>query len=47
MILAAGIGCAVKNADDSLKAEADYVTQRDNNHAAVAEILEKFCFSRK
>ena len=47
MILAAGIGCAVKNADDSLKAEADYVTQRDNNHAAVAEILDRFCFSRK
>ena len=47
MILAAGIGCAVKNAEDSLKSKADYVTQRDNNHAAVAEILDRFCFSRK
>lgn len=46
MIRAAGIGCAVNNANDSLKAEADYVTERDNNHAAVAEILERFCFAR-
>ena len=46
MILDAGIGCAVKNADDSLKAEADYITQHDNNHAAIAEILDRFCFSR-
>ena len=46
MIRAAGIGCAVSNANDSLKAEADYITERDNNHAAVAEILDRFCFSR-
>ena len=46
MIRAAGIGCAVNNANDSLKAEADYITERDNNHAAVAEILDRFCFSR-
>ena len=46
MIRAAGIGCAVSNANDSLKAEADYVTEHDNNHAAVAEILDRFCFSR-
>lgn len=43
MILAAGIGCAMKNADESLKAQADYVTERDNNHAGVAEILYRFC----
>ena len=46
MIRAAGIGCAVNNANDSLKAEADYVTEHDNNHAAIAEILDRFCFSR-
>lgn len=43
MILAAGIGCAMKNADDALKAQADYVTENDNNHAGVAEILYRFC----
>ena len=46
MIRAAGVGCAMKNADDLLKAEADYVTGNDNNHAGVAEILERFCFTR-
>lgn len=46
MIQAAGTGCAVQNAMDALKKEADYITERDNNHAAVAEILERFCFSR-
>ena len=44
MIRAAGIGCAMQNADPMLKAEADYVTEHDNNHAGVAEILERFCF---
>ena len=43
MILAAGIGCAMKNADEALKAQADYVTINDNNHGGVAEILRRFC----
>jgi len=42
MIMAAGIGCAVSNATDQVKAVADYVTEKDNNNGAVAEILEKF-----
>lgn len=42
MIQAAGTGCAVANALDHVKAEADYVTERDNNHSAIAEIVEKF-----
>ena len=42
MIEAAGIGCAVANAVERVKEAADYVTERDNNHAAVAEIIEKF-----
>lgn len=42
MIQAAGVGCAVANALEHVKAEADYVTERDNNHSAVAEIVERF-----
>ncbi|HCI74287.1 MAG TPA: hypothetical protein DHV42_07100 [Lachnospiraceae bacterium] len=43
MILAAGIGCAMQNADDALKAQADYVTMNDNNHGGISEILHRFC----
>jgi Cof subfamily protein (haloacid dehalogenase superfamily) len=43
MILAAGIGCAMQNADESLKKQADYVTENDNNHGGIAEILHRFC----
>ena len=43
MILAAGTGCAVANADEALKAAADYVTENDNDHGAIAEILHRFC----
>lgn len=46
MIEAAGIGCAVANAVERVKAAADYVTERDNNHAAVAEIIEKFMLNK-
>ncbi len=42
MLQASYIGVAVKNAVPELKAVADYVTERDNNHDAVAEIIEKF-----
>lgn len=42
MIRAAGIGCAVANALENVKSEADYVTERDNNHSAVAEVVERF-----
>ncbi len=44
MIEEAGIGVAVGNAIDDLKAIADYVCE--NSHAAgVIEAVEKFCFS--
>ncbi len=43
MIQAAGIGCAMKNADERLKEQADYVTEHDNNHGGVAELLNRFC----
>ncbi len=42
MISIAGIGVAVKNARDELKAVADYVTDNDNNNDAVAEVINKF-----
>ena len=42
MIKAAGIGCAMSNGTDEVKAAADYVTERDNNSGGVAEIIEKF-----
>lgn len=42
MIAAAGTGCAMANGTDEIKKVADYVTQRDNNHAGVAEIIERF-----
>ena len=42
MLRAAGIGVAMANAIPDAKAVADYVTQRDNNHDGVAEIIEKF-----
>ncbi|MBQ0079746.1 MAG: HAD family phosphatase [Eubacterium sp.] len=42
MIEAAALGCAVANAPDNVKAHADYVTENDNNHCAVAEIIRKF-----
>ena len=42
MIKAAGIGVSMANGDPILKANADYVTELDNNHDGVAEILRKF-----
>ena len=42
MIRGAGIGVAVANALPEVKAEADYVTENDCDHDAVAEIVEKF-----
>ena len=42
MIVAAGVGAAVANAQERVRASADYVTQRDHNHDAVEEILDKF-----
>jgi len=42
MLEVSGVGCAVANAQPEVIAAADYVTERDNNHSAVAEIVEKF-----
>lgn len=42
MIKAAGVGVAMANASDVVKAYADYVTENDNNHAGIAEVIQKF-----
>ena len=41
MIQAAGIGYAVSNAREEVKAEADRITENDHNHGAIAEIIWK------
>ncbi len=47
MIQTAGLGVAVKNADDGLKAEADYVCDLTHEEDAVAYIIEKFGFTEE
>lgn len=42
MLLYAGVGVAMQNADEAVKQVADYVTQADNDHDGVAEAVEKF-----
>ena len=44
MLKAAGIGAAMINGTDEVKAVADYITTRDNNHDGVAEIADKFFY---
>lgn len=42
MILRAGLGVAVRNAEEDVKADADYVTERSCEENAIAEVIEKF-----
>ncbi|WML35269.1 Cof-type HAD-IIB family hydrolase [Clostridium sp. OS1-26] len=42
MIDCAGLGVAVNNARDSIKRYADYITEKDNNNDAIAEVIQKF-----
>lgn len=42
MIKAAHIGVAVQNAVDAAKEAADDITENDNNHDAIAEVIEKY-----
>lgn len=44
MLKAAGIGAAMINGTDEVKAIADYITTRDNNHDGVAEIADRFFY---
>ena len=43
MIKFAGVGVAMNNAVDELKAVANYVTENDCDNAGVAEGIKKFC----
>ncbi len=40
MIEAAGLGCAMANAKDNVRAIADFVTKKDNNHDGICELLD-------
>ncbi len=42
MLRAAGMGIAMKNGVEEAKQAADYITENDNEHDGVAEIIEKF-----
>lgn len=42
MITMAGTGVAMANGTDEVKAAADYITTRDNNHNGIAEVVERF-----
>lgn len=44
MIRAAGIGVAMCNGMDEVKAAAQYVTKNDNNHDGIAEVVEQFFY---
>jgi hydroxymethylpyrimidine pyrophosphatase-like HAD family hydrolase len=44
MLQTAGLGIAVQNADNGLKAVADYVTSATFDENAIAEVIEKFGF---
>lgn len=43
MLQSAGVGVAMANATPEIKAVADYITTRDNNHDGIAEVVEVFC----
>ncbi len=42
MIQYAGLGVAMKNAPDPIRLVADYVTEHDNDHDGIAEVIERF-----
>ncbi|MCD8231698.1 MAG: Cof-type HAD-IIB family hydrolase [Clostridiales bacterium] len=42
MIQAAGIGIAMKNAGENIRKYADEVTERDNNHGGVADVIRRY-----
>ena len=47
MLQAACVGAVMKNAYEGMDRYATYVTERDNNHDGVAEIIEKFILKIK
>lgn len=42
MLQYAGVGVAMKNAPKNVKVVADFVTENDNDHDGVAEVIERF-----
>ena len=42
MVVEAGVGVAVANAQEDVHAVADYITKMDNNHGAIAEVVYKY-----
>ena len=44
MLKAAGVGVAMRNGTDEVKAVADYITTRDNNHDGVAEAADRYFY---
>lgn len=42
MLQYAGLGVAMKNAPESVKTVANFVTEHDNDHDGVAEVVERF-----
>lgn len=42
MIQSAGLGVAMANGIDAVKAIADYITERDCDHDGIAEVIERF-----
>lgn len=42
MLQYAGLGAAMANAPDKVKFIADYITEKDNDHAGVTEVIERF-----
>ena len=42
MLRLAGVGVAMKNGCEELKLVADYVTEQDNNHNGIVEVIRRF-----
>lgn len=42
MIRYAGLGVAMANAQEKVKNVANYITERDNDHDGIAEVIERF-----
>ena len=42
MIKAAGIGVVMANGSEEMKSIADYITEKDNDHNAIEEVIHKF-----
>lgn len=47
MLREAGLSVAVANAVDEIKNLCDYVCEKDHNHGAVAEVIERFIFNKE